>query len=260
VTDKAERNLIVERDLAMRFARAKTESWRLGNEASEDALTWNVFVGLARLGLLPEALKILTGVGLSQEPQLILWANEFTSNGPRLWPGIQEVRHELEETTTILTEPDVILRIPGKVLAIVEAKFSSRNSTLDKKGYDSPEEFLANYPARCVEDDPLDRERILSMPSTKILEQLCRMAVFGSRLRGRGEDVVVINLLGQQDLLSKGVPEFQSHLRREGPVRFEARCWEDLAPVARAGGNDTLIRYMIEKSLLLAPAFPGLRA
>src|SRR5687768_4751070 len=43
----ASRNFIIDRGLIP--AVTKTESWRLGNETSEDALTWNVFVSLMRL-------------------------------------------------------------------------------------------------------------------------------------------------------------------------------------------------------------------
>jgi len=43
---------------------AKVEKWRLGFEASEDALSWNVFVGLYALRGLAQAFKALTGTVL----------------------------------------------------------------------------------------------------------------------------------------------------------------------------------------------------
>jgi len=55
----AQRNFIIGKDIARRIS--KVEKWRLGFETSEDALSWNVFVGLFALEGLAETFKALTG-------------------------------------------------------------------------------------------------------------------------------------------------------------------------------------------------------
>src|SRR5947209_7497946 len=52
------RNFIVGRELLAKVK--KVESWRLGNETSEDALSFNVFVGLLKCGGLRECFRLLT--------------------------------------------------------------------------------------------------------------------------------------------------------------------------------------------------------
>src|SRR4051812_33479175 len=39
------RNFLIGRELMEEVKSAKTESWRLGNEASEDVVSWNTFLG-----------------------------------------------------------------------------------------------------------------------------------------------------------------------------------------------------------------------
>ena len=50
----------------------KVESWRLGNERSEDALSWNCFVGLVRLNGLASVFRALTGLEAGSRLELYL--------------------------------------------------------------------------------------------------------------------------------------------------------------------------------------------
>jgi hypothetical protein len=50
-------NFVIDIPTLERVKRLKVESWRLRNERSEDALSWNVFVGLAQLPQLEENLS-----------------------------------------------------------------------------------------------------------------------------------------------------------------------------------------------------------
>ena len=138
-------------------------------------------------------------------------------------------------------------------MVVVEAKFGSANSTLDKKDYDGVDEFLGCYEAR-EGDDPLDRAWLTTQSPAVVLEQLCRMAVFGSWLSPEGEQVVVVNLLRRHDL-AKSPPAFERHLAPNGRFRFKACAWEQLIPLADSAPNDTLHRYLLDKSFALEPAF-----
>lgn len=248
------RNVIVAHDV---FAAVrKTESWRLPNETSEDALSWNVFVGLASLGRLREAARVLSGVTVDVDPELYLWGNKITPDGATLWPALVDVRIRLEDELKIQTEPDIAIRVPGKLLVVIEAKFGSKNGTLDGKDYECVEEFLDRYESP-MGSDPLNRTWIVGQSSDRILEQLCRMAVFGAWLGERGEDVVVVSLMRRQELAASP-PDVASHLVPGGPVRFQARAWEDLIPLAAGAPDHTLRRYLADKSYGLRPAFTGM--
>ena len=248
----AKRNFIVDRGLL--DTTKKTESWRLGNETSEDALSWNVFVGLMRLGLLGAAVQVLSGVSVDREPHLYLWGNEIREREMRDWSLLGTIREQLEPGFRIQTEPDVALHVPGQLLVLVEAKFGSRNCTLDKKKYERVGQFLEVYVAPEGGADPLDRGWIMKQPPGKIFEQLCRLAVLGSWMRKADERIVIVNLVRQTELAANP-PAFGSHLVVGGPVKFEARAWEQLIPLANGARNQTLARYLEKKSYCLRPAF-----
>ena len=125
-----ERNFIVGKDIPTRIA--KVENWRLGFETSEDALSWNVFVGLYALKGLAEAFEKLTGTIPTGEPELYLWGNRIDSDCAP-WPNLHEVRKQLERDMAIPTEPDIMLRIPGQAIVLIEAKFGSPNGRLAGK-------------------------------------------------------------------------------------------------------------------------------
>ena len=200
----------------------KTESWRLGNETSEDALSWNVFVGLKRLGRLRDAVSVLTGASAQAEPCLCIWGNEILEREVNRWSLLEKVRDRLEPRLCIRTEPDVALHVPGQLLVLIEAKFGSPNSTLDGKAYNSVQDFLRIYIAPEEGPDPLERRWIESLPAMLFLEQLSRLAVFGAWIRTGSEQLVVVNLLRKTDLVAKA-PDFVSYLRAGSPVKFEAR-------------------------------------
>ncbi|MGH2567810.1 MAG: PGN_0703 family putative restriction endonuclease, partial [Bacteroidota bacterium] len=111
---------------------AKAESHRICNENSEDALTWNVFTRLASSQLLSTLLSTLTHISLDNEPELYLWGlkvNLHDSSAPSLFPALISARGIFEkDITKYLTEPDIMLYVPGQVLVLVEAKFTSGNT------------------------------------------------------------------------------------------------------------------------------------
>ena len=256
-----EANFIVARDMVAPMTKAKVETWRLGNERSEDALSWNVFVSLERLGLLPEAIPELSGF---TNVELYLWGTPFNDPDSGLWDRIQAVRRELEPGLRLTTEPDIILRVPGKILILIEAKFGSGNSTLkgkEERFGDSADEFLERYRAPEERPDPLNRLWLRDQPLEGVLEQLCRNALFASHLAERGEQAVVINLVRQGaegDVESR----FAKHLNERSSVAFRRMAWEDLWPVLATAGTEAghLRDYLAKKTLGLQRAFPSLPA
>jgi hypothetical protein len=273
------RNLVVRRDLATRFldkGSGKAESHRLGYEMSEDALTWNVFVGLKEEGKLAKAVEVLCGAKPSREPDLYLWGlrvDDSTSRPERFGP-LQKVRELLEdEKWRYATEPDVMLVVPGELLVSVEAKFGSPNS-LTKRAQDTRSEkpttieglvdrYLQEKAGAAVAVINKDR---LSHP---LHGQLFRNIVFASEMAHRAQiaDWRVVNLVGAK-LWEDGrgketaeaaayedpTPQIIDYLREAHRHRFAFATWEQLyAGVLK--GVPGIAQYMQQKSAHFQPAF-----
>lgn len=247
------RNFIIGKDIPQSMS--KVENWRLGFETSEDAVSWNVFVSLYALNGLGEAFEKLTGTIPIGEPELYLWGNRLDAEcNP--WTGLNEVRAMLEEGLAIPTEPDIILRVPGQAIVLIEAKFGLSNPRLasKKRRFGSVTDFLNRY--RCKEGaaDPLNRKWISEQPDERILEQLCRNAVFAHWLASEREQPFVINLVRRAAPNDEQL--FCQHLA-ENEVQFHVRTWEDLYGLSVIQGEEAVVlrRYLKNKTLNLEPAF-----
>jgi hypothetical protein len=250
------RNFLLGHDLLASVT--KVESWRLGNEASEDALSWNVFVALSQLGRLADAFTFLTGQPATSQPELYLWGNRIDTASTTPWSRLLEVRRELEDGLAIPTEPDIALCVPGQALALIEAKFGSPNGTLARKKdrYPTVDAYLSRYrcPPGCR--DPLAREWISCQPHAEVLEQLCRNVIFARWIAQPDEAVFVVNLV-----LAKREPDivdrFTPHLRPDTGVTFRRAVWEDFLPLLDPVGAEAapLRDYLRNKTLRLRPAF-----
>lgn len=249
------RNFIVDCELVDQVG--KVESSRLGNESSEDALSWNVFVGLSRLNALSSAFKVLTGMDAVSVPELYLWGHRVDGTSISEWDRLGEVRRTLERGLGIPTEPDIMMRVPGQAIVLVEAKFGSGNGTLQRKEarFGSVQEFLRRYYSRPGSLDPLDRQWIAGQQPRAVLEQICRNVVFAHWL-AEDEQPFVINLIRQTQ--TKGIIEqFSRHLAPGSCVTFRIATWEQLAhlPATRTVEGQPLSRYLSNKSLRLRKAF-----
>jgi hypothetical protein len=248
-----QRNFIIGKGIPSRMS--KVESWRLGFETSEDAVSWNVFVSLYALAGLAETFEKLTGTSPRAEPELYLWGNRIDAEfNP--WTNLHAVRAKLEAGVPIPTEPDIILRVPGQAIVLIEAKFGSSNPNLaSKRGRFGPViNFLERY--RCKEGaaDPLNRKWISEQDDRQILEQLCRNAIFAQWLASEGERPFVINLVRRAAQNDEQL--FRQHLA-ESEVRFHVRTWEELCSLSVIQGEkaSVLRHYLKNKTLNLEPAF-----
>jgi hypothetical protein len=250
---RPQRNFIVGKDIPARLA--KVENWRLGFETSEDALSWNVFVALLALKGLAEAFKELTGIIPVQEPELYLWGTRIDADYIP-WPDLYEVREKLEKGIAIPTEPDVMLRVSGQAIVLIEAKFGSPNSSLAGKRsrFGSVTEFLKRYRSKEGTTDPLNREWISEQEDSRIREQLCRNVIFAHWLASEREQPFVINLVTRKATNDERL--FRQHLAENG-FQFHVRRWEDLfgLPIIQSEKAFVLRRYLRNKTLNLLPAF-----
>jgi hypothetical protein len=122
----------------------KAETHRLGNENSEDALTWNVFTALARRKRLAALSRCFSPVGTSDEPELYLWGLRVSLDGPvpeKQFDALCTARRVFESNIRKWhTEPDIMLYAPKRFLILVEAKFTSGNTIAKPGAKDVPGE------------------------------------------------------------------------------------------------------------------------
>jgi hypothetical protein len=89
-------------------------------------------VELTAFGMLPTLLSSLTGLSIKTKPELYLWGLRIRldeSAAPTTFPALKDARTTFEKgIANYLTEPDIILYVPGHVLLLIEAKFTSGNT------------------------------------------------------------------------------------------------------------------------------------
>jgi hypothetical protein len=76
-------NFIAGRDLVADMLNRqwkKAETFRLGHENSEDAVSWNVFRSLQEAGELKLAARVLAGIACDAEPELIVWGRRIDAH------------------------------------------------------------------------------------------------------------------------------------------------------------------------------------
>jgi hypothetical protein len=241
---------------------SKVERWRLGNESSEDALSWNVFVPLLHMDLLPALLEQLDLDGTMSEVELYLWGNRILKTGSTaFWDRLSQVRKDLESKVRFPTEPDIILRVRGRLLVLIEAKFGSSNETLVRKKdrFGCVDEFLGRYRAAKGIEDPINRKWIKEQASECVLQQIVRNVVFATHLAEKGERMIVLNLVRDCDEITVE-SKFRKHLIPQGCVEFRRVTWESFRPIFGRGGDNAtpVLDYLANKSLRLGAAFPSL--
>jgi hypothetical protein len=276
LVDTRLRNFIVEPDLVAAIALepgAKAESYRLGYEMSEDALSWNVFVSFAVAGRLREAAEFLTRRSLSREPWLYLWGKRIDVKGGErgTYEALQRVRADLERGINRFgTEPDIMLIAKGEMVISIEAKFGSANplayerSTKDGEKPTSRGGLLARYLGAAT----TARTKHIVRPDymgPSLHSQLFRNIVFASEMAGE-EPWHVVNLVsstqrGTRDdtrySFADPEPAVRCYLHPDWRHCFTYRTWEELhTALIRDDANlAALDGYLRGKSAHYLPAF-----
>lgn len=260
------RNLIVDADYFDRHILNhpfKYETHRFGSECSEDAVSFNVFRSLQRAGCLGEVVHRCVGYRPRCEPKLILWGLELTPQGVEPWDLLIRARDMFESDLPVdrpKTEPDIALHVPGKLLLLIEAKFTSVNPVYRKDRTKLLDLTLGQL------------IQIYQWPGMKFLDleeagrrdaihyQLWRNLVFAewmARQDSASTKGYVINLVreGCEESVCESVLTLMKPNYRD---RFEQITWEQLFNIARQGGADDLCRYLSNKTARLKPAFMDL--
>jgi hypothetical protein len=276
------RNIRFERDyFADRILgnATKAETHRICNETSEDALTWNVFARLARERMLRKLVSNLTNQDLKDEPELYLWglkvnlrdSSNSHDHSPALFSPLAHARDVFEpDITNYLTEPDIMLYVPGQLLLLVEAKFTSGNPTA--KGSAADDVLGAKPTSRA---GILERYRSAALPDRALVADAATDPFYSQLYRNVVFAIHMANQLGVQWGLGNLVRESEPHqkprkadfqdptpfihtiLPKHSHNRFAFYSWERLYAdhVAKATGLSDLAQYMNNKSAYCAKAF-----
>jgi hypothetical protein len=241
----------------------KFESWRMGNERSEDALTWNVFRSFQEAGCLHLVAQWVTGIRFDEEPNLYLWGIAIDDDQFEPWDLLIAARNRFERKLPVkrpATEPDIALHLPGRYVILIEAKFTSSNPFYTdgpRKNNQSltKDELIGIYSDLTL--SILDRD--LARASERIYPQLWRNLVFAewmAMLEGKGTKAYHVSLT-RAFWENESCDEFARLLRPGFEDRFTHLRWEDVFVLSGLAWKElaTLQQYLLTKTAGLVPAF-----
>jgi hypothetical protein len=222
-------NFIVGRKLVGQLT-GKAETWRLRNENSEDALSFNVFRSFQEAGVLRQAASVLTGLEFADEPDLIVWSHRLGRGSAATVSELKAVLDEIEGTKGQQTEPDVILRVPGWGWIFVEAKLASPTST-----YKARSERLVGWRVRYGKSKAFNQTALAAADPSTFPEQLLRKVAVAHRLAA-GEHVAIVALV--REVYLSAVTDWATEYLAGGAVIARAATWEQLYTLT--DGNEHL--------------------
>ena len=238
----------------------KFESHRLGLERSEDTLSWNVFKTIHSHGLLKEFTEHLVGRSFSIEPQLFLWGINMETY--EAWDMLIAARNRFESNLPVkrpLTEPDIAIYVPGQIVILIEAKFTSVNPVY-KRGPRAGDQSLTLKELVEIYQDPSLRTLALlkATQSSLIHYQLWRNMVFAewmAGLDGSQVDHRVVNLVC--DLAEKqSAQQFRQLINTVNKNTFMRYTWESIYYWSTQYSKLAILsKYMEQKTASLKPAF-----
>jgi hypothetical protein len=247
VLQQSQDNFIVGRELLGQLG-SKAETWRLGNENSEDALSFNVFRSLQEAGALGEVARLLVGADVTSEPELIVWGRRLDAASTHPVPELQAALAELETWRGQKTEPDVILRVPGWGWIFIEAKLASPTWTLKGKP-----ERLKCWGNIYGGSGIFDLAAVAAAGEANFPEQLLRNVAVAHQVAGQ-ERAAVIALV--RDVHEPSVRTWAASYVIDDAIFTGSATWEQLYGLTKAREELAGLRdYMADKSVNLRPAF-----
>jgi len=258
-----ERNIITARDVAIRIASHEFKyECRFHLEKSEDALTFNTFRSFMEARYLNYLGRYITGLDIAEEPRLFLWGIE---QDEALTPFelLIAARKRFESHLPVqrpMTEPDIMLYLPGHFLVLAEAKFTSPNPVYTP-GPRQDAQSLTVDELLAIYDDPLclmiDMERARRAGSIAYqMFRNCQFASWMAHYATPGTRPYFANLT-RRGHENDSFNAFTQLVRPEFIGQVNHIFWEDLWVIAGlAGGRLSLLQeYLLRKSSNLLPAF-----
>lgn len=258
----------------------KAETWRLGYENSEDAVSWNVFVGIMMAGALSHAMSWLAGKKIDGEPELYLWGShiDLDNNLYDFYPSLCQARESIEpDIRRFFTEPDVMLIVPKKFVMSIEVKFTSGNTLAqiekEKESSGQKPKSVEGIIERYFTQNTFwkDGSRYIhpnDINHKKFHGQLFRNMVFASGMAEKFDgDWQVVNLVSttqwEKRISTKDTDykdpsdSVRCYLMDQYKQRFTFQTWECLFAHVIKDNNSLqdVAEYMKGKSAFFKPAF-----
>jgi hypothetical protein len=260
-----QRNIIIAPDLFVAGIVQnifKHETDRLGNENSEDALTWNVFRTLQECGLLHVVARWITGLDIDTEPRLYLWGICLTGDTFKPWDLLIAARERFESNLPVdrpKTEPDIALYLPGYYLILIEAKFTSPNPFYVDGPRRDERSLTKNELLDIYQDANL---RMLDVKKARrakrVYYQLWRNTVFAEWMAhaANPQAVSYVANLTRHAQDRESCCEFQGMMNSGSAGQFSQLTWEQLyIGLAEFPGFSPARNYLQTKTAGLARAF-----
>ena len=225
-------------------------------------VSWNVFRSLQEAGCLGMLARAITGDTTAIEPLLFLWGICLTDDAfdPCHLLTAARVRFEFDlPVQRPLTEPDIMLWLPGKYLILIEAKFTSGNMTY-QRGSRKDAHSLTLAELLTIYHDPtlqiLDHDQASS--ASHVHYQLWRNMVFSEWMAREDHPATKayhVNLV-RHGYEEANANEFHDLVNAEFQDRFRRITWEQIYHLYAADPRlSTLCRYLETKTAGLVPAF-----
>jgi hypothetical protein len=225
-------------------------------------LSWNVFRSLQEANSLGKLARAITGDTAHYEPFLFLWGICLTDDAFDPWNLLTDARQRFESNLPVerpLTEPDIMLWLPGRYLVLIEAKFTSRNMAYDRGPRKDAQSLTLQELLEIYHDPELrildhDRARFVY----QVYYQLWRNMVFSewmARQDHANTKAYHVNLV-RRGYDRASAAEFHGLVKPEFKDRFRRITWEQIYRMALPDRRlSKLCRYMETKTAGLIPAF-----
>lgn len=257
--EEAWRNVVANRGLfeQLNSHPFKWES-RTHYESSEDAMSACVLLSFKEAGLLHLIVHWITGQAVDEKDvELFMWGISVDSLQPldlliaarnRFERGLPQGRPA--------SEPDIMLRVRGKLFLILEARFGSHNSfVIPGEGQKSPISLTHDEVLNRYNDLSLKMLDLAKGKDAPVPQQLWQYAVLGEWMTTLGDPEATFYLV---NLVRKGHEvQSQDTFRDLIQERFQVLTWEDLYTLS-SFERKRLARlrcYLENKSIKLRQAF-----
>jgi hypothetical protein len=261
-----QRNIIVASDLFGKRLLGhpfKYETDRFGYEKSEDALTWNVMRSLQEAGVLRQVAEWVTGLAIPEQPRLYLWGLRLDDNSLAPWDLLINARERFECGLPVdrpYTEPDLALHVPGRLLVLTEAKFTSPNTYYENGPRRTSKSVTKKELLGIYQDQNLKiLDPAKARGSARVYNQLWRNMIFAEWMAALdgSETQAYLESLTRFGYEEESCTEFQGLIRRGSADRFVHRTWEAIDELwaARLAELAHLHQYLVTKTAGLVPAF-----
>ena len=210
-----------DKDLLDEIMKVKRVKAQLHHDASEDAVTWNVFRFLERNKLLSGFLEGLHN-SLVKSPEVIYWS--YSQSQQKVWNELEKARAKFGESPQRSSEPDLVVK-SNDILFFIETKLTAPNKI----------DFNKNHTA----EDRAERVRryskgdyFLNQPVENIMDagyyQLMRFWLIGALIADNENlNFYLLNLVRKNE--EKDIEsEFGKYIKQNEKREFMKVTWEDI--------------------------------